>query len=268
MDASGASYGLHDVEAFGSNSTAIEQGSLDFRLSGQLALPGTEALAFDPANGCPSGACSILAARGRVVTNWHRDYDSDTGLFLEQDPLLTGGSTTPEPYVYGAQRPTTMIDPDGLWRFDHTYCKKGEEGPDEQAMNQWILKAIMGIARCSADCPRWLPALDKASNPYFSIVFKALWIGAVVDAKYACLALAPPDSHPCATRLGMYSAYHELFWQDPPALCPGCAEAIIAHEALHGPPFWRTHALDSPGHVDQSTDPMYVFVRDCFPCAQ
>lgn len=47
-----------------------------------------------------------------VYYNYYRDYDSDTGRYLESDPIGLQGGTNP--YSYAANRPINRVDPHGL----------------------------------------------------------------------------------------------------------------------------------------------------------
>jgi len=82
--------------------------------------------------------------------NYHRDYDPDTGRYLQPDPIgLAGGLN---PYVYANANPLRYIDPFGLevtlWKRPVDIGPSGIVGWIPGANHQWIktdtLEAGMG----------------------------------------------------------------------------------------------------------------------------
>jgi RHS repeat-associated protein len=66
-----------------------------------------------------SGSCYDRTASGRLLYNYYRDYDPNTGRYGESDPIgLAGGVNT---YAYGLNDPLLNSDPMGL----DVYCING-----------------------------------------------------------------------------------------------------------------------------------------------
>lgn len=57
----------------------------------------------------------------RLIYNWHRHLDVSTGRYVQSDPLgLAGGSAST--YTYVDNRPTMLVDPNGLDPWGNTMC--------------------------------------------------------------------------------------------------------------------------------------------------
>lgn len=72
--------------------------TVPFRLPGQFALGTLE--------GGPT------TSTGGLHDNWFRTYDSETGRYLQSDPVVT--DTRRSPYTYAANKPLRLVDPNGL----------------------------------------------------------------------------------------------------------------------------------------------------------
>jgi RHS repeat-associated protein len=69
-------------------------------------------------------------ASGRTIYNYFRDFDPQTGRYIESDPVgLRGGLNT---YAYVSSAPTTLIDPWGLSEIPPSGIPGGpwEKSPD------------------------------------------------------------------------------------------------------------------------------------------
>jgi RHS repeat-associated protein len=86
-----------------------------------------------------------------LVQNYFRDYDPQTGRYLESDPIGLGGGVNT--YAYVRNRPTMSIDPRGL--YDCTYsitahsmsCAPGQAGHPSFSTNNYV-SGNNGLSSC------------------------------------------------------------------------------------------------------------------------
>ncbi|MGH6840050.1 MAG: RHS repeat-associated core domain-containing protein, partial [Methylocella sp.] len=86
-------------------------------------------------NGAPSGAFGynlrfpgqFFDQRAKLHYNYFRDYDPNTGRYIESDPIgLRSGINT---YAYVGGNPVTFADPFGLWTGGIGFGGSGQLGP-------------------------------------------------------------------------------------------------------------------------------------------
>jgi RHS repeat-associated protein len=248
-----------DIEGFGSASPA-SQGILDFRLPGQLALPGTEVVSFDPGSSCNGADCPVVATRALVLHNWNRDYDSDIGRYMEDDPARSPLTQARE-YTYSGNAPLLETDPTGLApKID---CV---DPIRRQLLETAIYLALATIAHCKSGCAFGSNFLEPE---WFS--YRTRWMENILESHYQCKDLnmncgefipRVESGEDRLLNIGTRGFFH-------PARC-GCLEGLVAHEALHEAPFGYAHWKFLPPiewKNIHAVDPGYVIPEKCFPCA-
>lgn len=92
--------------------------------------------------------------------NHFRDYDPQTGQYLESDPIgLAGGQLST--YAYAGSNPISRVDPRGLTAFDYIEClmqqahEKGNQNCNGRLVQSEINKgkdAVCTTVKCTAHC--------------------------------------------------------------------------------------------------------------------
>lgn len=175
--------------------------------------------------------------------NYFRDYEPQTGRYIESDPIgLSGGIST---YGYVTANPLSKFDPRGLFSF-YSSCSQQQRVEITSAMvdlmKDLTLKCAAGaVSSCGSQC--------EACEDYKDIL-KFF----TMSAKFSCQSNAT---------CGQVSVNGDT-WINPGAFDPngtcGCLKATLLHEAVH-------IAADL-GTSDADDEKVERITLSCVPCGK
>lgn len=166
--------------------------------------------------------------------NYHRDYDSGTGRYVQSDPIgLAGGSST---FGYVGGNPLRRVDPKGLADPTLELYAAGviDRMPDrvfgEQPLEKGPPDKNQGYLECSKDCAPGRQRFDTHEEAVRSILSQVLDRSREIDKEVCGLVCRDNFS-------GKYFLAKETWWMStkcPPGYkqCPTCSTRAA---------WWHTH---------------------------